>query len=223
MLVAIVVMVSCDNGESPVLPEPPAGKPLDAASEQQKKDASVTVLVLGDSLSAAYRMKESQGWVQKLARRLDNKYSVNAYQVVNASISGATTDAGLRALPNLLAQHEPRIVILQLGANDGLQGKPVEYISRNLSEMLSQIAATGASVLLVGMHLPPNYGRAYTKPFFEQYRDLSEQFDTGYLPFLLEGVATNSSLMMSDGLHPLPEAQELILENVWSQLSTLLD
>lgn len=180
------------------------------------------ILVLGDSLSAAYRMAKEQGWVNLLRERLSSQAGYSHYAVINASVSGSTTAAGLQSLPSLLQAHEPRIVILELGANDGLQGKPISYIRNNLSELLSTIAAYGAEAVLIGNHLPPNYGKAYTQPFFEQYANLAQQFGVAYVPFLLEGVAKNRALMMSDGLHPLPDAQEKVLDNVWLELKSVL-
>ena len=184
-----------------------------------------TLLVLGDSLSAAYRMAEQDGWVNLLAERLASNTSSDkekSYTVVNGSISGATTAAGIRSLPLLLERHSPDIVILELGANDGLQGKPIRYITKNLSILLKKIKQAGAKSLVVGVHLPPNYGRGYTEPFFEQFKGLSKKYDSGYVPFLLDGVAQHKDLMMSDGLHPKPEAQMRVLNNVWPVLQTLL-
>jgi len=198
-----------------------SSKYLDVA-EQGLSDSNNIILILGDSLSAAYRMSASEGWVSLLAERLEANSSFSDYGVVNASISGATTAAGLSSLPSLLATHRPKIVVVELGANDGLQGKPIPYITKNLSSILSEVAANGAQALLLGNHIPPNYGKAYTKPFFDQYKTLAKKFDIPYVPFLLEGVATDSSLMMPDGLHPLPRAQTKVLENVWSELEKIL-
>ncbi len=178
-----------------------------------------TVLVLGDSLSAAYNLPEEEGWVALLAQRLASE----DISVVNASVSGATTAAGLQLLPELLQSHRPELLVLELGANDGLQGKPLVYIRRNLQRLIQSAQAQGVEVVLVGIRIPPNYGAAYTEPFFEQYAELAEQFELALVPFLLEGVAGNPELMMSDRLHPVAKAQPVLLENVWPVLAGRLD
>ena len=191
-----------------------------------------TILVLGDSLSAAYNLNINEGWVALLADKLATKQpeqSTNSstdikdkdyshYHVVNASISGATTAAGLNILPQLLLQHKPQIVLLELGANDGLQGKPIAYIQNNLRKLITMSKEEDADVILLGIKLPPNYGTAYTKPFFEQYKALAQTYDLTYLPFLLDGVAGDAQLMQNDRLHPNSKAQPLVLNNVWEVL-----
>ena len=181
--------------------------------------SSQTILILGDSLSAAYGMSAEDGWVHLLGQRLaeQNKPA----QVINSSVSGSTAAGGLQRLGAALARHPPDIVVLELGANDGLQGKPLPYIERMLRQLIEQSQAAGAKVLLVGIRLPPNFGPMYTEPFFRQYQKLAEEYGTAYIPFLLEGVAGNGDLMMSDGLHPNEQAQEIILETVWQELTTL--
>lgn len=184
-----------------------------------------TILVLGDSLSAAYNLKIDDGWVHLLKNKLLEPSTIStlgAYQVVNASISGATTAAGLQVLPKLLEQHQPQIVLLELGANDGLQGKPISVIRKNLQTMIELSLDNHAQVLLIGIRLPPNYGKAYTEPFFSQYKTLASQYNLNYLPFLLEGVAGRPEAMMSDQLHPNRQAQPIILDNVWQQLNPML-
>lgn len=197
-----------------------------------KNTAAPTILVLGDSLSAAYNLNISEGWVALLADKLANKQAkqleststhtkdkdYSHYQVINASISGATTAAGLNILPQLLLQHKPQIVLLELGANDGLQGKPITYIQNNLSKLITMSQEEDADVILLGTKLPPNYGTAYTEPFFEQYKTLAQTYDLTYLPFLLDGVAGDAQLMQNDRLHPKAKAQPLILDNVWGVL-----
>lgn len=174
---------------------------------------SPVILVVGDSLSAAYNLAEEQGWVHLMAQRMTLRNY--PYKVINASVGGATTAAGLQRLPSLLEEHRPKWVILQLGANDGLQGKPVPYITANLEKLIGLSKGSGAEVILVGMHLPPNFGSRYAKPFFEQYAMLAEKFSLPLVPFLLEGVATKSELMQKDGLHPKAEAMPIILETTW--------
>lgn len=181
---------------------------------------SKKILVLGDSLSAAYKLPEEQGWVALMAQRIrERNYSV---EVINASISGATTDAGINVLRAALEQHKPQLVLLELGANDGLQGKPIPRISANLEQLISMAKAADAEVLLIGIRLPPNLGKRYTEPFFQQYASLAKKHELALLPFLLEGVAGNPQLMLDDGLHPAAAGQPLILENVWPRLEPIL-
>lgn len=194
------------------------------------------ILVLGDSLSAAYNLNINEGWVALLADKLATEQAgqpmdtatdskgkdYSQYRVVNASISGATTAAGLNILPQLLLQHKPQIVLLELGANDGLQGKPISYIQNNLRKLITMSKEEDADVILLGIKLPPNYGTAYTQPFFEQYETLAQAHDLTYLPFLLEGIAGDAQLMQNDRLHPNAKAQPLILNNVWGVLAPKL-
>ncbi|WP_394202682.1 arylesterase [Marinagarivorans algicola] len=179
----------------------------------------ITIGVLGDSLSAGYGIKTEQGWVTLLQHQL--KQAGIAAKVINSSVSGATTDAGLQMQAGLL-QNAPDIVILALGANDGLQGKPLALIEQNLSVLISRAQSAGAKVLLLGIQLPPNLGRRYTEPFFAQYRTLAQQYNIARVPFFLEGVAGVPDLMQTDGLHPNAQAQPLILNNIWPVLQTLI-
>lgn len=172
-----------------------------------------TLLVMGDSLSAGYGMSPEETWVALMEERLqDNDQDI---QVVNASISGETSMGGLQRLPALLERHQPDIVLLELGANDGLRGFPIAGIQENLASMIEISHQANADVILLGIRIPPNFGSRYTEPFFNQFADLAEQYDLLYLPFLLDGVAEYHSLMQADGLHPKAEAQPIILENVW--------
>lgn len=168
---------------------------------------------MGDSLSAAYYIPLESGWVN-LMREKFTKNNM-AVKVTNGSISGATTAAGLQALPALLKRHKPDIVVLELGGNDGLQGKPVDLIKSNLATLISMSQQSNAQVILVGMRLPPNLGARYTEPFYNQYAALAETFNLSLVPFLLEGVAQNRELMQEDGIHPTAEAQSRILDNVY--------
>ena len=181
--------------------------------------AELTIGIMGDSLSAGYGLKQQEGWADLLSQKLATSHP--NIKVVNASVSGATTDAGLQMLAGLL-QQQPDIVILELGANDGLQGKPLGLIKRNLSTLIAQTQATGAQVLLAGIQLPPNLGKRYTEPFFDQFKILALQYNTALVPFLLEGVAGNPSLMQADGLHPNRDAQHKILANIWQPLESLI-
>lgn len=176
------------------------------------------VLVLGDSLSAAHGMAEADGWVALLAAR-----SAGRARVVNASISGETTAGGLSRLPGLLNAHAPAVVVLQLGANDGLRGLPIGQIRDNLERLVQLAQAAGARVLLLGIELPVNYGPRYRGQLREVYADLAKALDTALVPFLLEGVALDPALIQDDGLHPNAAAQPAILETVWPVLAPLLD
>lgn len=189
-------------------------------STQTEVQTTKTILVLGDSLTAAYNMAANEGWVNLLQQKLA---SANAgYTVVNASVSGATTAAGLSIMGQSLVLLKPTIVILALGANDGLQGKPISYITNNLDRLITQAQQANATVMLVGIRLPPNFGLRYTEPFFRQYSALANKRNIALLPFLLEGVAGNATLMQADGLHPNTTAQPILLGNIWPVLQPLL-
>jgi acyl-CoA thioesterase-1 len=179
------------------------------------------LMVMGDSLSAAYNLPAGSGWVSLLEQHLQQQnYS---WQVVNASVSGETTGGGLTRLPELLRQHRPQIVLLELGANDGLRGQPPQRISANLDQMIQLSQQAGAEVLLLGILLPPNYGPRYLQQFEQIYPQLARQHQLPLVPFLLEGVADKPALMQSDGLHPTAEAQSRIFETVWVELKPLLN
>ena len=190
------------------------------AAQQQTSLQTPIILVLGDSLSASFGIDHSNGWVSLLEQKLINNYY--NYHIVNASISGETTHGGLQRLPKLLAKYQPRLVIIELGGNDGLRGLSIEMIKSNLQTMISKTAETHADILLVGMRLPPNYGKLYTESFYQMYVDLGQDNKIPVVPFLLDGIATDDNLMQSDGIHPRVEAQPLILENVWNKLKPLL-
>ena len=176
-----------------------------------------TILVFGDSISAAYGMDQQQGWAHLLSEKLDQEGL--DYQVVNASVSGETTGGGVVRLPKTLEIHHPDIVVLELGGNDGLRGYPIDSIKENLARMTKMSLDAGARVLLVGMVLPPNYGRRYTRAFEAIFAELASAFDIEFLPKLLEGTSTDQQLLQRDGIHPTPEAQKLILEEIWPKLS----
>lgn len=179
-----------------------------------------TILVYGDSLSAAYNMPREQGWVALLQTRLQDKGF--PHRVVNASVSGETTSGGLSRLAPALKQHKPDIVLLELGANDGLRGLPIATMQRNLRSMVEASQAADARVLLLGILIPPNYGPRYTRDFAASYTTLADRYDLPLLPFLLEGVAGKPELTMDDGLHPNADAQPKILDNVWQALRPML-
>lgn len=183
--------------------------------------ANKRLLVVGDSLSAAYGLPLEAGWVALLQDHLEQQAIPVA--VINASISGDTTQGGLSRLPALLQSHTPEVVILELGANDGLRGFPPHLISANLQQMIQQSQRSGATVLLIGMRIPPNYGAKYTSMFYNNYQQLAEQEKIALVPFLLEGVAAEEGMMQADGLHPTAAAQDTMLQNVLPALMPLLD
>lgn len=182
--------------------------------------ASKTILVLGDSLSAEYGIARGAGWVTLLEKRLKQE-QVDA-TIVNASISGETTSGGRARLPGLLDQHRPSVVVIELGGNDGLRGLPLASAEANLRAMIDESKKSKAKVLLVGMQIPPNYGRDYAEKFIAIYNKLSRETKSALVPFLLEGIATRPQMFQSDRIHPVAEAQPLMLENIWPQLKTLL-
>lgn len=175
---------------------------------------------MGDSLSAAYDIAAKRGWVALLAERLERERP--DYSVVNASISGETTAGGLARLPRVLSQHKPAVVILGLGANDGLRGLPVAQMEKNLSAMIVASRQVGARVLLVGMRIPPNYGPEYQREFDGAFARVAKRHKTALVPFLLEGMAQDLTLFQPDRIHPTEEAQPILLENVWQALRRML-
>ncbi len=185
-----------------------------------KEAGGPVLLVVGDSLSAEYGLPRGTGWVQLLADRL--RASGSDYRVVNASISGETTSGGRTRLPALLKEHRPRVIVLELGANDGLRGLPLTVMRDNLATMIRQGQAAGAKVLLVGLRVPPNYGREYTERFADTFAMLAREFKVPLVPFLLEGFAESLDLFQADRIHPSAEAQPLMLDNVWPVLRPLL-
>jgi len=194
--------------------------PVVSASSYNQKTSPVPILVLGDSLSAAFGIEQSQGWVSLLNQKLIEQHY--PYTVINASISGETSQGGIQRLPDLLKKYHPKIVILELGANDGLRGLDLSMLQRNLQSMISLCQREQAQVLLIGMRLPPNYGPKYTRQFHQIYLDLAKTNRLAVIPFLLDGVATRTELMQADGLHPVAEAQSTLLNTVWDKLSVLV-
>ena len=182
--------------------------------------AKQTLLVMGDSLSAAYNLPAEQGWVELTAARM--KQSHPKWQVVNASVSGETSAGGLSRLPAALKRHKPDLVIIELGANDGLRGLPLLQTRSNLRKMIRLSKAQGAKVLLIGIRMPPNYGPAYTEGFAAIYTDLAKQEKTALLPFLLEPIALDRSYFLPDQLHPNAKGQLKLRDHVWKKLKPLL-
>lgn len=179
-----------------------------------------TILVYGDSLSAAYRLQPSQGWVALLQQRLQQQD--RSIAVVNASISGETSAAGLRRLPETLKRVSPELVLLELGANDGLRGLNLTQMEENLQQMVDLISASGARTLLIGVEIPSNYGERYRTLFRQKFKDLATRNRLPFLPFLLSEVSENPELMQDDRLHPNAKAQPLILEYLWPLLEKML-
>lgn len=178
------------------------------------------MLVLGDSLSAAHNIPVESGWVHLLEVRLGQMEP--GWTVINASISGETSLSGSRRLPALLTQYHPRVVAIELGANDGLQGLPLSHLRANLTAMVDAARHAGARVLLLGIELPVNYGPAYRDGLRQIYADLARDRQVALVPFLLEGVALNPALMQEDGLHPTAAGEPTVLNTVWPQLKPLL-
>ncbi len=182
--------------------------------------ATKTVLVLGDSLSAEYGLPRGTGWVSLLDKQI--RADKPAVSVINASISGETTAGGKTRLPQLLEQHKPGIVVLELGGNDGLRGLSLAATQSNLREMITASTASGAKVLLIGMRLPPNYGVDYSKRFAAMYQGLGREKSVKLVPFLLEGLEDTEQYFQPDRIHPNQKAQTIMLDNVWPVLRTML-
>ena len=179
-----------------------------------------TVVVLGDSLSAGYGIEIREGWVNLLAQRIASEGY--GYQVINASVSGETTQGGLSRLPRVLQLHKPAIVIIELGGNDGLRGLPLAVSRENLRKAIELSRAVQARVVLVGMMIPPNYGQRYTQEFRDMYTTLASKYSIALVPFLLDQVALDPKLMQRDGIHANAAGQPKLLENVWPKLKPLL-
>jgi acyl-CoA thioesterase-1 len=188
--------------------------PLTASDDQP------TILVLGDSISAGYGVAVEDGWVGGLSARLEAENY--PHRVVNASISGDTTSGGRARLPNAVERHKPDIVIIELGGNDGLRGQPLEAMRQNLQAMIEQARGAGARVLLLGIRLPPNYGRAYIERFIGVYEELAETTGVALVPRVLDGVGERREFMQDDGIHPNADGHAAILDNVWPTLLPLL-
>lgn len=188
--------------------------PLTAAAQ------SPLILILGDSLSAGYGISTRAGWVSLLEERLQRQDL--PYRVLNASVSGETSAGGLTRLPDLLAEHRPEVLVIELGANDGLRGTPFAVLRRNLKTLVRLGRDGGARVMLIGVRLPPNYGAAYTRGFQAVFREVAEEEGVPLVPALLKDVGEHLELMQADGLHPTEAAQGQILDNVWPTLEPLL-
>lgn len=180
----------------------------------------IKILIVGDSLSSEYGIVRNTGWVQLLRAKLAQQ-NINAL-VINASISGDTTSGGLTRLPALLAQHQPGVVLIELGGNDALRGLSLIVSEQNLTNMIKLVQAEGAKVVLAGMQIPPNYGQQYTSQFKKMYETISQNTQTALIPFILAGLETRPDLFIPDNIHPNEAAQEIILNNVWPTLITVI-
>lgn len=189
-----------------------------AASEARENPR---ILVMGDSISAGYGIQRDESWVNLLAESL--AAAEYPHEVINGSISGETTGGGLARLPQALDTHDPEVVVIELGGNDGLRGYPTDRVRENLRQMVELSLARDAKVLLVGMQIPPNYGPRYTLAFSSMYEGIAEETGVALVPFFLEKVALTPGLMQSDGIHPTAEAQPLLLETLWAYLEPLLE
>jgi len=179
-----------------------------------------TVVVLGDSISAGYGVELSKSWVSLLEQRAQEKYP--GTRIINAGISGDTTAGGLSRIDRLLQRHEPGILLLELGGNDALRGQSLKQLKNNLAEIIRRAQAQQLRVLLIGMKIPPNYGRRYVETFEAIYPALATEYDLPLVPFILEGAAGSTEYMQADGIHPNTQAQPILLDNVWPALDTLL-
>lgn len=184
------------------------------------EDSTARIVVIGDSLSAAFNMATRDAWPSLLQARL-NEHGYT-WQVFNSSITGDTTEGALARLPRLLKRHQPRIVIIELGGNDGLRGLSLQVTRSNMASMIEMSQAQGAEVMLTGIRIPPNYGEKYVSQFENMYSSLSGQYSTALVPFFMDGVAMNPALMQPDGIHPAVEAQPVLLDNLWPALESLL-
>jgi len=196
---------------SPLVASPLVASPLSAEA-----DRGQTVLVVGDSLSAAFGIAQEESWVALLGERLRAKGY--GYGVANASITGDTTTGGLKRLPRALKLHNPAVVIIELGGNDGLRGTPLTLMRSNLARMIELSQAAGARVVLAGMQIPTNYGGPYTTAFTAVYPELARKYGIGLVDFFLQGMALDISLFQADGIHPTAAAQKILLDNVWPVL-----
>ena len=180
-----------------------------------------TIMILGDSLSAGYGLNPQQSWVVLLQQRLDQQQP-KQHKVINASVSGETTSGALARLPKLLKTHKPDIVVIELGGNDGLRGQPPQMIQKNLAQLIQQSQKSKATVILLGMKIPPNYGAAYSQAFEKNYQILSQQYKVKLHPFFMNGIAGNKNLMQKDLIHPNASAQKTLLNNAYPLIKAAL-
>jgi acyl-CoA thioesterase-1 len=179
-----------------------------------------SIVVIGDSISAGYGLEDGKGWVTLLQQKFNSKEK--SYKVFNESISGDTSAGGLARIDKALSRHNPELVLLELGANDGLRGLSPKLMKSNLAEMIKRSQQSGAKVLLLSMRIPPNYGKRYVDMFYKVYPQLAEEMNIPYVPFILEEVALVKEMMQKDGLHPNAKAQPIIADKIWQYLQPIL-
>jgi acyl-CoA thioesterase-1 len=179
-----------------------------------------SILVLGDSISAGYGLDAEKGWVALLQRKLDKEKK--AYTLINESISGDTSAGGLARIDNVLARHNPEIILLELGANDGLRGLSPKQMKKNLAQIIKRAKKRGIKVLLLAMRIPPNYGKRYVDMFYNVYPALAKEMNIPYVPFILEDLVLDKKMMQKDGLHPNINAQPMIVDKIWPHLHPVL-
>ena len=180
-----------------------------------------TIMIVGDSLSAGYGINPQQGWVNLLQSRLNQQFP-KQHNVVNASVSGETTSGALARLPKLLQVHKPDVVVIELGGNDGLRGQPPQMIQKNLAQLVQQSQRSKAQVIVLGMKIPPNYGTAYSTAFENNYKVISQQYKVKLMPFFMQGIAGQKSLMQKDQIHPNVTAQKILLDNAYPYIKGAL-
>ena len=180
-----------------------------------------TIMIVGDSLSAGYGINPQHGWVNLLQLRLNQQFP-KQHNVVNASVSGETTSGALARLPKLLQVHKPDVVVIELGGNDGLRGQPPQMIQKNLAQLVQQSQRSKAQVIVLGMKIPPNYGTAYSTAFENNYKVISQQYKVKLMPFFMQGVAGQKSLMQKDQIHPNATAQKILLDNAYPYIKGAL-
>lgn len=180
-----------------------------------------TIMIVGDSLSAGYGINPQQGWVNLLQSRLNQQFP-KQHNVVNASVSGETTSGALARLPKLLQVHKPDIMVIELGGNDGLRGQPPQMIQKNLAQLVQQSQRSKAQVIVLGMKIPPNYGTAYSTAFENNYKVISQQYKVKLMPFFMQGIAGQKSLMQKDQIHPNVTAQKILLDNAYPYIKGAL-
>jgi acyl-CoA thioesterase-1 len=217
---AALIALSLAMAQAATAQTPPARKPAPATVAPTPK-AQRAVLVMGDSLSAAYGLSASQGWVALTAQKIAKDKP--GWRVVNASISGETTAGGAARIAAELSRHKPAVVVIELGANDGLRGLPVAQTRANLAKMIAAAKTANAKVLLIGMRMPPNYGPDYTRSFEQAFADLAREHRTAFVPFLLQPIALDDRAFQADRMHPVASAQPRLRDHVWTALAPLLN
>lgn len=194
-----------------------------ASAAENSPSQQQTILIMGDSISAGYGIDKAQGWVSLLKTKLSSLNTKIQYKIVNSSISGETTSGGANRIRSLLEQHNPNVVVLELGGNDGLRGSSIKLMKQNFAFMINESKKVDANILLLGMQIPPNYGLTYSNLFKDMFPKIASEHNITLLPFLLEGIAGQPEMMQADGIHPTATAQSIMMEAVWSQLKNWIN